>query len=117
MRPLVSPWVDILEQPTGEASRRQFVENETLIKTHSKSILSHLVHVFGFRLIEGHVIEAVKRFRMNSRTLAWIRSFEARKGELQLRTCVYSRYASLKTHAFKWFCRSRATSGLAVDYR
>ena len=59
-------------------------------------MLSHLEHVFGFQLIEGHVIEAVKRFRMNSRTMAWIRGFEARKGELQLRTCVYSRYASLK---------------------
>ena len=80
-------------------------------------MLSHLEHVFGFQLIEGHVIEVVKRFRMNSRTMAWIRGFEARKGELQLRTCVYSRYASLKTSAFKWFCRSQATSGLAVDYR
>ena len=80
-------------------------------------MLSHLEHVFGFQLIEGHVIEVVKRFRMNSRTMVWIRGFEARKGELQLRTCVYSRYASLKTHAFKWFCRSQATSGLAVDYR
>ena len=80
-------------------------------------MLSHLVHVFGFRLIEGHVIEVVKRFRMNSRTLVWIRNLEARKGELQLRTCVYSRYASLKTPAFERFCRSQATSGLAVDYR
>ena len=80
-------------------------------------MLSHLEHVFGFQLIEGHVIEVVKRFRMNSRTMVWIRGFEARKGELQLRTCVYSRYASLKTYAFKGFCWSQATSGLAVDYR
>ena len=80
-------------------------------------MLSYLVHVFGFQLIEGHVIEVVERFRVNSRTLVRIRGFEGRKGELQLRTCVYSRYASLKTHTFKWFCRSRATSGLAVDYR
>ncbi len=70
--PLASPWVDILEQPTGEASRRQFVKNETLIKTHDASILSHLVHVFGCRLIEGYVIEVVKRFRMNSLTLVQI---------------------------------------------
>mgnify|MGYP007121424418 FL=1 len=42
--------------------------------------MSHLEHVFGFQLIEGHVIEVVKRFRMNSRTMAWIRGFEARKG-------------------------------------
>ena len=67
--PLASPWVDILEQPTGEASRCQFVKNETLIKTHYKSMLSHLEHIFGFQLIEGHVIEVVKRFRMNSRTM------------------------------------------------
>ena len=40
---------------------------ETLIETHNKSRLSHLEHVFGFQLIEGHVIEVVKRFRMNSR--------------------------------------------------
>ena len=80
-------------------------------------MLSHLEHVFGFQLIEGHVIEVVKRFRMNSRTMVWIRGFEARKGELQLRTCVYSRYAGLKTPVFKRFCRSQATPGLAVDYR
>ena len=73
-------------------------------------------HVFGFQLIEGHVIEVVKRFRMSNRTMVWIRGFEARKGELQVRTCVYSRYASLKTQAFEWLCRSQATSGLTVDY-
>ena len=55
--------------------------------------------------------------RINSRTLVRIRGFEAEKSEPSLRTCVYSRYASLKTHAFKWFYRSLATSGLAVDYR
>ena len=60
VRSLASPWVDILEQPTAEASKRLFVENKTLIKTQCRSILSHLVHAFGFRLIEGHVIEAVK---------------------------------------------------------
>ena len=59
--PLASPWVHILEQPTGEASRCQFVEHETLIKTHNRSILSHLAHVFGFQLIERHVTEAVER--------------------------------------------------------
>ena len=80
-------------------------------------MLSHLVHVFGFQPIERRVIEAVKRSRINSRTLVRIRGFEAQKSEPLLRTCVYSRYASLKTHAFKWFCRSQATSGLAVDYR
>ena len=77
-------------------------------------------HVFGFQLIEGHVIEVVKRFRMNSRTMVWFRGFEVsrlEKCELQLRTCVYSRYASLKAVAFKRFCRSQATPGLAVDYR
>ena len=80
-------------------------------------MLSYLVHVFGFQLIEGHVIEVVERFRMNSRILVRIRGFEAQKSEPLLRTCVYSRYASLKTHVFKRFCRSQATSGLAVDYR
>ena len=80
-------------------------------------MLSHFAHAFGFQLIERHVIEVVKRFHMNSRTLAWIRGFETRKAEIQLRTCVYSRYASLKAFAFKRFCRSQATSGLAVDYR
>jgi len=55
--------------------------------------------------------------RINSRTLVRIRGLEARKGELQLRTCVYSRYASSKTKLFTGFCRSQATSGLAVDYR
>ena len=79
-------------------------------------MLSHMTHASGFKMIERRVIEVVKRFRMNSRTLVWIRKLEAGKGELQLRTCVYSRYASLKTHSFKWFCRSQATSGLAVDY-
>ena len=79
-------------------------------------LLSHLVHAFGFRLIEGHVIEVVKRFRMNSRTLIWIRNLEARKGELQLRTCVYSRYASLKTNTFKWFyLQSTASPVVACD--
>ena len=80
-------------------------------------MLSHLEHIFGFQLIEGHVIEVVKRFRMNSRTMVRVRGFEARKGELQLRTCVYSRYASMKTLASKRFYRSQATSGLAVDHR
>ena len=80
-------------------------------------MLSHLEHIFGFQLIEGHVIEVVKRFRMNSRTMVWIRGFEARKGELQMRTCVYSRYADLKTPFFKGFNRSQAPPGLAVDYR
>ena len=70
--PLASSWVDILEQPTGEASRCQFVEYETLIKTHNRSILSQLAHVFGFQLIERHVIEVVKGFHINSRTLVWI---------------------------------------------
>ena len=55
--------------------------------------------------------------RINSRILAPIRSFEAQKSEAELRTCVYSRYASMKTHAFKRFYRSQVTSGLAVDYR
>ena len=35
--------------------------------------------------------------RINSRTLVPIRGFEAQKSEPLLRTCVYSRYASLKT--------------------
>ena len=55
--------------------------------------------------------------RINSRTLFPIRGFEAQKSEPLLRTCVYSRYASLKTQIFKRFCRSQAASGLAVDYR
>ena len=55
--------------------------------------------------------------RINSQTLVPIRGFEAQKSEAALRTCVYSRYAILETHAFKWFCRSQATFGLAVDYR
>ena len=55
--------------------------------------------------------------RINSQTLVPIRGFEAQKSEAALRTCVYSRYASMKTHAFKRFYRSQATSGLAVDYR
>ena len=94
-----------------------FVPAEIPVETRNKSMLSHLEHVFGFQLIEGHVIEVVKRFRMNSRTMVWIRGFEARKGELQLRTCVYNRYAGLKTKEFKRFCRSQAISGLAVDHR
>ena len=68
-------------------------------------------------MIERRVIEAVWCDpRINSRTLVRIRGFEAQKSEPILRTCVYSRYASLKTHAFKRFCHSQATSGLAVDY-
>ena len=55
--------------------------------------------------------------RINSQTLVPIRGFEAQKSEAALRTCDYSRYASLKAIAFKRFCRSQATSGLAVDYR
>ena len=55
--------------------------------------------------------------RINSRTRVRIRGFEAQKSEPLLRTCLYSRYASLKTHAFNGFCRSQSTSGLAVDYR
>ena len=55
--------------------------------------------------------------RINSQILVPIRGFEAQKSEAALRTCVYSRYASLKAFAFKRFCRSQATSGLAVDYR
>ena len=55
--------------------------------------------------------------RINSQTLVPIRGFEAQKSEAALRTCVYSRYAGMKTHAFKGFYRSQATSGLAVDYR
>ena len=55
--------------------------------------------------------------RINSQTLVPIRGFEAQKSEAALRTCVYSRYASLKAVAFKRLCRSQATSGLAVDYR
>ena len=53
---------------------------------------------------------------INSRTLVRMRGFEAQKREPMLRTCVYSRYASLRTHIFMGFCRSQATSGLAVDY-
>ena len=115
--PLASPWVDILEQPTGEASRCQFVEHETLIKTHKGSVLSHLVHAFVFQLIERHVIEVVKRFHMNSRTLVWIGDFEARKVDLHLRTCVYSRYAVIKTQFFKGLHRSLLSPGLALDHR
>ena len=55
--------------------------------------------------------------RINSQTLVPIRGFEAQKSEDALRTCVYSRYATLKAIAFKRFCRSQATSGLAVDFR
>ena len=81
-------------------------------------MLGRLIHISGFKMVERRVIEAVWCDpRINSRTLVWIRGFEAQKREPLLRTCVYSRYASLKTHAFKWFCRSQATSGLAVDYR
>ena len=54
---------------------------------------------------------------INSRTLVRMGGFEAQESEPILRTCVYSRYASMKIQAFKWFYRSLATSGLAVDYR
>ena len=69
-------------------------------------------------MLERHVIEAVWcDLRINSRTLVQIQGFKVRKREPLLRTCVYSRYASLKAIAFKRFCRSQATSGLAVDFR
>ena len=55
--------------------------------------------------------------RINIRTLVPIRGFEAQKSESALRTCVYSRYAELKTAFYRGFHRSRASPGLAVDYR
>ena len=55
--------------------------------------------------------------RINSQTLVPTRGFEAQKSEAALRTCVYSRYASLETHAFKGFYRPQSTAGLAVDYK
>ena len=58
---LPSPWVDILEQPTSEASRSQSIADETSIKTYAKSKLSRLVHVSGFMMMERCVIEAVER--------------------------------------------------------
>ena len=78
-------------------------------------MLSHLAHVFGFQPIERRVTELWSDPSINSLTLVRMRGFEAQESEPILRTCVYSRYASLKTHAFKGFCRSQITSGLAMD--
>ena len=81
-------------------------------------MLGRLIHISGFKMVERRVIEAVWCDpRINSRTLLRIRGFEAQESEPILRTCVYSRYASLKTQAFKRFSRSKSTSGLAVDFR
>ena len=80
-------------------------------------MLSRLALISGLKVIERRVIEAVERSQHQQPTLVRMRSFEVQKREPILRTCVYSRYASLKAKAFKWFCRSQATSGLAVDFR
>ena len=79
-------------------------------------MLSNLVLVSDFMMMERFVMEAVSDPRINSRTLVRIGGFKVQNREPLLRTCVNSRYASLKTSAFKRFCRSQATSGLAVDY-
>ena len=68
-------------------------------------------------MMERCVIEGVKRSPHQQPDTGRDARFEAQKSEAALRTCVYSRYASLKTFAFNRFCRSQSTSGLAVDYR
>ena len=80
-------------------------------------MLRRLVLISDFKMIEMRVIEAVDRSRINNRTLVPIRSFEAQKSEAALRTCVYSRYAGLKSPVFKGFFRLQATPGLTVDCR
>ena len=40
---------------------------------------------------------------INSRTLVRMQGFEAQDSEPILRTCVYSRYAGLKTHVYREF--------------
>ena len=101
----------------GRASQCQFVSGKTKIKTHTWSILSRLVLISGFMLMERCVIEGVKRSPHQQPDTGRDARFEAQKSEAALRTCVYSRYAGLKTPIFKRFCRSQATPGLAVDYR
>ncbi len=80
-------------------------------------MLSHLAHVFDFKMIERHVMEAVERSTHQQPDTGPDSRFRGPKSEPLLRTCVYSRYARLKAKTCKWFCRSQATSGLAVDYR
>ena len=87
------------------------------MKTHAWSILSSLVLVSDFMLMERCVMEAVKRSPHQQPDTGPDGGFKGQNREPLLRTCVYSRYARIKTQAFKRFCQSQATSGLAVDYR
>ena len=80
------------------------------------SILSGLVHVSDFKAMERRVIEVVERSPHEQSETGLDSRFQAEKGDAALRTCVYSRYAGLKTSVFKRFCRSQAAPGLAVDY-
>ena len=55
-----------------------------------------------FKMIERRVIEAVERSPHQQPDTGPDSRFRGlKKSEAALRTCVYSRYASLKTHAFK----------------
>ena len=52
-------------------------------------MLSRLALISGFKMIERRVIEAVWRDpRINSRTLVWIRGFEAKKGAFIAYLCL-----------------------------
>ena len=80
-------------------------------------MLSRLVLLSGFKMIERRVIEAVERSPDQQPDTGPDSRFRGPKSEAALRTCVYSRYAGLKTLVFKRFYRSQATPGQAVDYR
>ena len=84
------------------------------MKTYAWSMLSSLVLVSDFMMMERCVMEAVKR---SPHQLVRIGGFKVQNREPLLRTCVYSRYAGSKKAVFRGFYRSWPTTGLAVDCR
>jgi len=54
---------------------------------------------------------------MNSQKLDLNRGSAPRKDEAVMAYLCLQQVRKPETQAFKWFCRSQATFGLAVDYR